>query len=79
MQGVIDIHDYYLKKRQEEGFKRAQDAGIVGRPKRTEEIEKAIRLYKTKAFSIAEIEKLAGISSSTLYRYLEQKDKQIGL
>jgi len=74
--GFIDIHKYYLKKRKEKGYKKAVEAGNVGRPKMTEAVEKAIRLYKTRAFTIEEIEKLSGVSSSTLYRYLKADKEQ---
>lgn len=76
LRGFIDLHYYYLKRKQEKGFDKAKQAGTVGRPKNNEGIEKALRLYDTKAFSIEEIEKLSGISSSTLYRYLKDRDKQ---
>lgn len=73
--GFIDIHKYYLKKKKDKGYKKAVEAGTVGRPKMTEAIEKAVRLYNTKAFKIEEIEKLSGVSSSTLYRALNDNDK----
>lgn len=76
LRGFVDLHYYYLKKKQEKGFDKAKKEGTVGRPRQTEAIEKALRLYDTKAFSIEEIEKLSGISSSTLYRYLKDRDKQ---
>lgn len=72
----IDLSRYYLKLKQEKGFEKAKKEGTVGRPKNHEGIEKALRLYDTKAFSIEEIEKLSGISSSTLYRYLKDRDKK---
>lgn len=73
LRGFVDLHKYYLKKKQEIGFEKAKKEGTVGRPKQTEAIEKALRLYDTKAFSIDEIEKLSGISSSTIYRYLKDR------
>jgi len=72
----IELHKYYLNLKQTKGFDKAMKAGIVGRPKNNEGIDKALRLHDTKAFSIEEIEKLSGISSSTLYRYLKDRDKK---
>ncbi len=74
LKGNIEIHKYYLNKKRSEGYDEAKKAGLVGRPAKTEEIEKALRLYHTKAFSINEIEKLSGVSSSTLYRYRKEKE-----
>ena len=71
MKGFVGIHKTFLERKRRQGYSEAKEAGIVGRPRQTEAIEKAIRLYNTRAFSVAEIEKLAGVSSSTLYRYLK--------
>jgi DNA invertase Pin-like site-specific DNA recombinase len=75
LKGFIEIHKYYLNRKRAKGYDEAMKAGLVGRPAKTDEIEKAIRLYNTQAFSINEIEKLSGVSSSTLYRYLKTKDE----
>ncbi len=74
LKGYIEIHKYYLNQKRAKGYDEAKKAGLVGRPAKTEEIEKALRLYHTQAFSINEIEKLSGVSSSTLYRYLKTKE-----
>lgn len=71
----ISITNYYAEKRRQLGYQQAKEKGIVGRPAKTEEIEKAIKLYKTKAFTIAEIEDLTKISKTTLYRYLKDIDR----
>lgn len=71
----VDITKYYSEKKRKHGYQQAKEKGIVGRPAKTEEIEKAIRLYKTRAFTIAEIEDLTKISKSTLYRYLKDIDR----
>ncbi|MFA9466977.1 MAG: helix-turn-helix domain-containing protein [Velocimicrobium sp.] len=75
LKGNIEIHKYYLNKKRTEGYEEAKKAGLVGRPAKTEEIQNALRLYHTKAFSINEIEKLSGVSSSTLYRYRKEKEE----
>lgn len=44
-----------------------------GRPKvKDKNIEKAIKLYNSKDYSISEIVEMSGISQATLYRYLEK-------
>ncbi len=71
----IHITNHYAEKSRQDGYRRAKEKGIVGRPAKTEEIEKAIKLYKTKAFTISEIEDLTKISKTTLYRYLKDIDR----
>ncbi len=71
----VDISKYYTEKKRQQGYQQAKDKGIVGRPKMTTEIEQAIKLYKTKAFTISEIENLTKISKTTLYRYLKEIDR----
>lgn len=68
---VIEMMKYFTAKHREEKYLEAKEKGLVGRPPKTEEVEKAIRLYETKSFTIAEIEELTKISKSTLYRYLK--------
>ncbi len=72
MQGFATINSYYLEKRRKQGYQEAKENGTVGRPKMTAEIERAIRLYNTKSFTTSEIEKMCGVSSSTLYRALKE-------
>jgi DNA invertase Pin-like site-specific DNA recombinase len=76
MRGFAEINSYYLEKRRQNGFQSAKEKGTVGRPAKTEEIERAIRLYNTKSFSTAEIERMCGISSSSLYRALQEEKKE---
>lgn len=71
----IDITEHYTEKKRKQGYQQAKERGIVGRPPKTTEIEQAIRLYKTKTFTIAEIEQMTKISKSTLYRYLKDIDR----
>ncbi len=76
MIGFAKINSYYLEKRRKNNFLSAKERGTVGRPAKTEEIEKAIRLYNTKSFTTAEIERMCGISSSSLYRALQEGKKE---
>jgi len=45
-----------------------------GRPKVKEKnIEKALKLYDAKEYSVSEIVVMSGISQATLYRYIQKK------
>ena len=61
-----------LAGRTKEGLAAARARGRKGgRPKKSSStIEKAIKLYNSKEYSIAEINELTGVSRSTLYRYI---------
>ena len=76
LSGFIQITNYYSEKRRKQGYEYAKEKGTIGRKAKTEETAKAIRLYKTGAFTTAEIEQLSGVSSSTLYRALKEIDKK---
>lgn len=76
LNGFIQITNYYTEKRRKQGYEHAKEKGTIGRKAKTEETVKAIRLYKTGAFTTAEIEQLSGVSSSTLYRALKEIDRK---
>ncbi|HJB39149.1 MAG TPA: recombinase family protein [Candidatus Ruthenibacterium avium] len=61
-----------IVQRTEEGLKAARARGRKGgRPKTDQRvIEKAIKLYQTKAYTLREVSNLCGISVATLYRAL---------
>lgn len=61
-----------IVQRTEEGLKAARARGRKGgRPKTDQRvIEKAIKLYQTKAYTAREVSNLCGISVATLYRAL---------
>lgn len=67
--------DYFYTKRKTSGYQKALDEGRVGRPAKTEGVEKAIKLYESKLYTIAQIEALTGISKSTLYKYLKEESE----
>ncbi len=71
--GFSKLYITYEKKKQEQGYKRALEQGTVGRPKKTKEVELAIKLYKSGLFKVSQIEVMTGISKSTLYRYLKDE------
>lgn len=76
LSGFIKITNFYSEKRRKQGYESAKEKGTIGRKAKTEETAKAIRLYKTGAFTTAEIEQLSGVSSSTLYRALKEIDNK---
>jgi DNA invertase Pin-like site-specific DNA recombinase len=64
-------------QRTNEGLKSARARGRKGgRPRAdSKAVGKAVKLYDTKAYSIREITALTGVSSSTLYRYMNKKEE----
>lgn len=69
-----DISDFFREKSRVTGYKRALENSRVGRPSKKKELEVALKLYKTGQFTISEIEKLSGVSSSTIYRNLKNSN-----
>ena len=61
-------------QRTREGLMASRARGNVGgRPKKdAKAIEKAMKLYQSKTYSVKEISELTGVSSATLYRYVSQ-------
>lgn len=55
------------------GLTAAKEKGMhAGRPRKPDaNVKKAIAMYESKKFNLAEIKEQTGISKSTLYRYLE--------
>jgi len=66
-----------IVQRTKEGLSSARARGRKGgRPRvKDKNIEKALNLYNSKEYSISEIITMSGISSATLYRYLETSNK----
>ena len=64
-----------IAQRTREGLNSARARGRKGgRPKVKEKnIEKALKLYDSKEYSVSEIVVMSGISQATLYRYIQKK------
>lgn len=62
-----------IVERTKEGLKSARARGRKGgRPRVNQrDIERAVKLYVSQAYSIKEITEMTGISKATLYRYLK--------
>jgi DNA invertase Pin-like site-specific DNA recombinase len=64
-----------IVQRTKEGLESARARGRKGgRPRiKSKKIEKALKLYDSKEYSIREIVGMTGVSQSTLYRYIEKR------
>ena len=72
MSAISQFERDVIAERTKEGLRSARARGrLGGRPKTdVTSINKAIKLYNTRQYSIKEIEELTGVKKSTLYRYL---------
>jgi DNA invertase Pin-like site-specific DNA recombinase len=64
-----------IAQRTREGLESARARGRKGgRPRvKSKNIEKALKLYDSKEYSISDIVGMSGISQTTLYRYIKEK------
>lgn len=62
-----------ISEQTKKGMVKAKEKGeSVGRPRKPDEnVQRAIDMYQSKNYSLAEIRKETGINKSTIYRYLE--------
>ncbi len=62
-----------ISEKTKKGMRHAQQKGIApGRPRKPDEnVKRAIMMYESKKYSLADIREETGISKTTLYRYLE--------
>lgn len=69
---IIDFESDLLSEKTKEGIHEAKQKGsIPGRPRIPDEnVKKAIQMYESKKYSLADIKNTTGISKTTLYRYL---------
>lgn len=58
------------------GYEKAKGSGKIGRPK-SKGIEEALKLHESRKFTAEQICKMTGISQSTLYRALRDKQANI--
>ena len=73
LNSLLFLLNYFQSKRRKDGYQKAVEEGRVGRPAKTEAVERAIKLYNTNAYTVAQIELLTGVSKSTLYKYLKEE------
>lgn len=74
-QALAEFEREVARQRTKEGLASARARGRMGGrpPKKQKDVQLALKLYDTKAHSVAEIAKLTGVSPSTLYRYLRKR------
>jgi len=78
MSGLSQFERDLISQRTKEGLASARDRGRNGgRPsKGDKDIDRAIKLYDSKEYSVREIEEMTGVSKPTLYRYLKERGKK---
>ncbi|SKA75098.1 Site-specific DNA recombinase [Clostridium sp. USBA 49] len=75
MAGLSQFERDLISERTKEGLKSARARGKKGgRPKKSDkDIERAIKLYNSKQYTIKEITEMTNISKPTLYRYIDKQ------
>lgn len=70
---LVDFQSDVISEKTKNGLTAAKQKGITtGRPKKPDQnVQRAIAMYQSKKYSLAQIKEETGISKSTLYRYLE--------
>jgi len=78
MAALAEFEREMIIERTKSGLAAARSRGKKGGRPRTDkkQIDKALKLYDSKAYSVKEITDLTGISHQTLYRYLRQRKAQ---
>ena len=76
VQGMVALLKYFESQARQENYQKALEEGRVGRPSKTKQVEVALNLYHTNNYSVSEIEKITGISKTTIYKYL--KEQKVG-
>ena len=70
---LVEFQSDVISEKTKKGVRNAQKKGVTtGRPRKPDEnVQRAIIMYESKKYSLAEIRDETGISKTTLYRYLE--------
>ena len=70
---LVEFQSDAISEKTKKGLYEAKQKGIItGRPRKSDEnVDRAITMYQSKKYTLAEIKNETGISKSTLYRYLE--------
>lgn len=73
LSALAEFQSDAISEKTKVGLSAAKEKGAVsGRPRKPDEnVKKAIEMYESKQYSLADIKEKTGISKSTLYRYLE--------
>ena len=70
---LVEFQSDVISEKTKKGLNEAKQKGVVtGRPRKPDEnVQRAIEMYQSKNYTLAQIKEETGISKSTLYRYLE--------
>ncbi|GGO06611.1 recombinase family protein [Saccharibacillus kuerlensis] len=70
---LLNLQQDIVRENTIRGMYEAKQRGAkVGRPRKLDDnVKKAIQMYESKQYSLAQIKEQTGISKTTLYRYLE--------
>lgn len=73
VKSLLDFQSDIISENTRRGMYEAKEKGLkLGRPRKLDEnIKRALSMYESKQYSLAEIREETGISKTTLYRYLE--------
>lgn len=71
---LVQFQSDVISEKTKQGLYQAKEKGVTtGRPRKPDDnVKRAIAMYQSKKYSLAEIKNETGISKSTLYRYLEE-------
>lgn len=71
---LLEFQSDVISQRTKSGLHEAREKGnSAGRPRKPDHnVQRAIMMYQSKQYTLAQIKEETGISKSTLYRYLEQ-------
>ena len=69
---IIQLLKNHSRQKAKESYQKAVQEKRVGRPSDEDNVAKAVELYRSEKYKIAEIERITGVSKSTLYRHLKE-------
>ncbi|MCQ5128811.1 helix-turn-helix domain-containing protein [Butyricicoccus faecihominis] len=72
---IVNLMDFYNRQKRKIQYQKAVKEQKVGRPSKSDKIEKAIRLYESGKYKVIEISNLTGVSKSALYKHLKKNKK----
>lgn len=81
MSSIAELERDQIRERTKAGLEAARSRGrIGGRPqKERSKVELALRMYKSKGYTLKEITEATQVSKSTLYRYMHAKNVTLSL
>jgi DNA invertase Pin-like site-specific DNA recombinase len=71
---LAEMERELIVERTQAGLQAARKRGLVGGRPRVDgkAVEKAVKLYDSKEYSVADITEMTGVSKATLYRRLKE-------